>query len=126
MLNKIGGLARAIYIVLAIVTAFVPLGGFNVALTLVVLGLVAGLAIPPERLVLAMVAVIALPLIGTALAQIPTVGAQLHAVTTNLQLGVASAAATALAIFLYDRVIEGVTGLTGTGATSGTTAATAR
>ena len=42
MLTKISGLARALYIVLAIVTAFVALGAMDVALTLVVLGLIAG------------------------------------------------------------------------------------
>ena len=71
MLNKIGGLARAIYIVLAIVAGFVAMGGLNVALTLVVLGLISGLSMPRERLVLAMVAVVALPLIGAALSALP-------------------------------------------------------
>jgi hypothetical protein len=125
MMTKIGGLARALHIVLAIVAGFVALNMMNVPLVLVVLGLVAGLAMPRDRLVLAMLAVVALPMIGTALGQIPTVGAQLTAVMTNLQMGVAGSAATALAIFLYELVMEGVTGLTGSGAASGT-AATAR
>ena len=46
MLNKISGLARALYIVLAIVAGFVALGMMNVPLVLVVLGLIAGLAMP--------------------------------------------------------------------------------
>ena len=118
MLKKIGGLARALYIVLAIVAGFVALGMMNVALILVVLGLVAGLAVPRDRLILAMVAVVALPLIGAAVGNIPMIGAQLHAVMGNLALGVAGSAATALAIFLYELVMEGVTGLTGAGATA--------
>ena len=122
MLNKIGGLARALYIVLAIVAGFVALGGLNVALILVVLGLIAGLSMPRERLVLAMAAVIALPFIGTALAQIPAVGEQLNAVMGNLQLGIAGAAATALAMLMYELVMDGVMGLTGSGAAGGTTA----
>ena len=126
MLNKIGGLARAIYIVLAIVAGFVAMGGLNVALALVVLGLIAGLSMPRERLVLAMVAVVALPIIGTAMTQIPAVGAQLSAVMGNLALGVAGAAATALAIMMYELVMEGVMGLMGGGASSSSTAATAR
>ena len=89
MLKKIGGLARALYIVLAIVAGFVALGMMNVALILVVLGLVAGLAVPRDRLILAMVAVVALPLIGAALGNIPMIGAQLNAVMGNLALGVA-------------------------------------
>ena len=52
MLKKIGGLARALYIVLAIVAGFVALGAMDVALILVVLGLVAGLAVPRDRMVL--------------------------------------------------------------------------
>jgi hypothetical protein len=126
MLNKIGGLARALYIVLAIVAGFVAMGGLNVALILVVLGLIAGLSMPRERLVMAMVAVVALPMIGTALSTIPTIGTQLNAVMGNLQMGVAGAAASALAIMLYEFVMEGVMGLTGSGTTSSGTAAAAR
>lgn len=113
MLNKISGLARAIYIVLAIVAGFVALGMMNVALALVVLGLIAGLSMPKDRMVLAGVTVIALPIVGTALGHIPMVGAQLTAVAGNLQLGVAGALATAMAIFLYELVMDGVMGLTG-------------
>ncbi|HET6941841.1 MAG TPA: hypothetical protein VFH89_06740, partial [Sphingomicrobium sp.] len=60
-----------------------------------------------------------------ALSNIPTIGAQLNAVMTNLQMGVAASASTALAIFLYEMVIGGVTGLTGSGEAAGGTAATA-
>jgi hypothetical protein len=115
MLNKASGLARSLYIVLAIVAGFVALGGLNVALTLVVLGLVAGITMPRDRMVLAAATVIALPMVGTALANIPTVGAQLSAVMSNLQLGVAGALASAFAIFLYELTMDGVTGLTATG-----------
>ena len=112
MLNKASGLARSLYIVLAIVAGFVALGGLNVALTLVVLGLIAGITMPRDRMVLAAAIVIALPLVGTALANVPTIGGQLSAVMTNLQLGVAGALASAMAIFLYELTMEGVTGLT--------------
>lgn len=122
MLTKISGLARALYIVLAIVAGFVALGGLNVALGLVVLGLIAGISMPRERLVLAMVSIIALPLIGTALTQIPAIGDKLSAVMSNLALGVAGAAAMALAIFLYELVMEGVTGVVGGGSKSKATA----
>ena len=119
MLTKIGGLARAIYIILAIVAGFVALGGMNVALVLVVLGLIGGLAMPRDRMVLAAVSVVALPIVGTALANIPAIGENLSAVMTNLQMAVAGAFATALAMFLYDLVMDGVTGLTGAGSGSG-------
>lgn len=115
MLNKISGLARALYILLAIVAGFVALGPVNVALTLVVLGLVAGLSMPRERLVLSLAAIIALPVIGAALAAIPVVGAQLGAIANNLVIGVAGAAATAIAILLYELVMDGVMGMAGAG-----------
>ena len=124
MLTKIGGLARSLYILLAVIAGFVAMGGMNVALILVVLGLIAGLSMPRERMVLALATVIALPLIGTALGNIPAIGAQLGAVMANLQLGVAGAAATAMAILLYELTMEGVTGLVG-GGSAGSSRATA-
>jgi hypothetical protein len=123
MLMKIGGLARAIAIVLAIVAGFMALNMMNVPLTLVVLGLVAGLATAEDRLLMTTVTLIALPIVGTALTQIPTIGAQLNAVALNLQLAMAGALATAIAIRLYHLTMDGVTGLAG--ASSGGTAAAA-
>src|SRR5204863_2393052 len=101
MLMKIGGLARALAIVLAIVAGFVALNMMNVPLVLVILGLIAGLAMTEDRLVLSTVTLIALPLIGTALATIPTFGPQLAAVCGNLQMAIAGALATTIALRLY-------------------------
>lgn len=125
MLIKIGGLARALYILLAIVAGFIALGTMDIALVLVVLGLISGISLPRERLVLAVVSVIALPIIGAALGHIPTIGAKLTAVTANLQLGMAGAVATAMVIALYGLVMEGLTGLVDSGR-SGTPATAAR
>jgi hypothetical protein len=124
MLMKIGGLARAVYVILAVVAGFVALNMMNVPLVLVVLGLIAGLAMTRENMVLAAVTIVALPLVGGALGNIPAIGAQLAAVCGNLQLGVAGAFATALAIFLYHMVMDSLTGLAGAG--GGATAAAAR
>ena len=123
MLMKIGGLARAIAIVLAIVAGFVALNMMNVPLVLVALGLIAGLAMPEDRLVLTTVTLLALPVIGTALGNIPTVGAQLNAVCGNLVLAIAGSLATTIAIRLYHLTMDGVMGLTG--AAGGAKAATA-
>jgi len=123
MLTKIGGLARTLYILLAVIAGFVAMGGMNVALVLVVLGLISGISMPRDRLVLAMVAVVALPMIGAALGVIPAIGAQLGAVMGNLQAGVAGAAAMAMAIFLYELTMDGVTGIAGSGSVSRTRAA---
>jgi hypothetical protein len=118
MLKKIGGLSRAIAIVLAIVGAFVALTMMNLPLVLVVLGLIAGLAMPEDRLLAAMVMVLVLPIVGTALGQIPTIGAQLTGVCGNLQLATAGAVATALAVRFYHLLMDGVMGLTGAGGTA--------
>ena len=117
MLKKIGGLARALYILLAIVAGFIALGTLDVALALVALGLISGISMPKDRMVLAGVSIVALPMVGAALGHIPAIGAQLTAVAGNLAIGVAGAFATALAMLLYDLVMEGVMGLTGGGAT---------
>jgi len=116
MLKMISGLARALYILLAIVAGFVALGTMNIALILVVLGLIAGIAMQKENYVPAAATALALPIIGAALGQIPSIGAQLTAVCANLQMGVAGALASALAIVLYHLVMGGVMGMTGAGA----------
>ena len=113
MLMIIGGLARTLGILLAIVAAFVAIGTMNIPLLLVVLGLVAGLAMPEERLLLAMATVIALPIVGGALSQIPAIGAQLNAVALNLQMAMAGAVATAIAIKLFHLAMEGAMGVMG-------------
>ena len=123
MLTKIGGLARALAILLAIVAGFMALNMMNVPLVLVVLGLVAGLAMAEDRLLLSTVTLIALPIVGAALTHIPMVGAQLNAVALNVQMALAGGLATVIAIRLYHMTMDGVMGLAG-GAV-GTRAATA-
>ena len=123
MLMKLGGLARALYVILAIVAAFVAITMVNVPLLLVVLGIIAGLAMTRDNMVLAAVTIVALPMGGAALGNIPAIGAQLAAICGNLQLGVAGAFATALAIFLYQTIMATFTGMAGT---AGTPAAAAR
>jgi hypothetical protein len=122
---KIGGLARALAILLAIVAGFVALNMIDVPLVLLVLGLVAGLALTDERMVVNVALVIALPLVGAALAHIPTIGAQLNAVALNLQMAMAGAVATAVAIRMYHLTVGGLMGITGS-APAGTAAAAAR
>jgi len=74
-----------------------------------------------DRLVLTTVTLIALPVIGAALGNIPTVGAQLGAVCGNLALAIAGGLATTIAIRLYHMTMDGVTGMMG--AAGGTPAA---
>ena len=124
MLMKIGGLARALAIIVAIVAGFVALTMMNVPLVLVVLGLVAGLALPEERQIAAMLMVVVLPIVGTALTQVPTIGVQLNAVALNLQMATAGAVATAIAIRFYHLMIDGVMGLAGGGSAGAPAVAT--
>jgi hypothetical protein len=126
MLNKVSGLARSLYIVLAIVAGFVALGTMNIALVLVVLGLIAGLSLPMDRMVLAAVTIVVLPILGAALLNVPMIGAQLAAVMGYLQIGMAGAFAMAMVMVLYGLVMDGVTGLTGPEPASGRKAAAAR
>ena len=74
-------------------------------------------------MLLAGVVIVALPIVGAALGTIPSIGTQLGAICTNLQMGVAGAFATAMAIMLYELVMEGVMGMMGAGDSK--TAATA-
>jgi len=126
MMMKIGDIARTLYIVLAVVAGFVALGRVDVALVLVVLGLISGISMPDDRNVIAAVLVVALPLIGTALTHIPAIGAQLNGVALNLQAAMAGAVATAVAIRLAKLAMDGVTGLTASGAGAKPAAAAAR
>ena len=125
MLTKIGGLARALAILLAIIAGFMALNMMNVPLVLVVLGLIAGLAMPEDRLVLSTVTLVALPIIGTALTNIPTIGANLNGIALNIQMALAGSLATSVALRLYHMTMDGVMGLAG-GNGSRTAAAAAR
>jgi hypothetical protein len=111
MLNMVSGLARTLYIVLAIVAGFIAIPMMNLPLALVVLGLIAGITLPQDRYVIAAVTVIALPILGTAMANIPAIGEQLAAVMANLQLGMAGALVTAMLMRLYQLAVEGVPGM---------------
>ncbi len=122
MLKKVGGLARALAIILAIVGGFVALTMMNLPLVLVVLGLLAGLATTEDRLVLSTVTLIALPVVGAALGNIPAIGAQLSAVCGNLQIAMAGALATSIAMRLYHLTMEGVMGVAGGGSGTAATA----
>jgi hypothetical protein len=125
MLTKLSQLARTFYILLAIVAGFFVLGTMDIALILVVLGLVAGISLPKERMVLAAATIIVLPIVGSALLHIPMIGGQLNAITGNLQLAMAGSFATALLIALFGLAMEGVSGMSDSEPSEGRKAATA-
>jgi len=110
-MTKLTGLARALGILLAIVAGFVAIPGLNIALVLVALGLIAGITMPDERFIPTMLYVLVLPIVGTALGNIPTVGDKLAAVATGLALLAAGAVVTVIAMRLYGLVKDDLTAL---------------
>jgi hypothetical protein len=110
-MTKLSGLARALGILLAIIAGFVAIPTLNVALVLVVLGLIAGISTPDDRFITILLYVLVLPVIGTALGNIPTIGAQLGAVANGLAVLAAGAGATCVAMRLYKIAMGDVTGL---------------
>ena len=118
MVDKIAGLARLLATVIAIIAGaagLVAISSVSVALVLVVLGLIAGLKYRPEGMVGLLLVVIALPMVGAALGQIPQIGAQLNAIALNVQLAAAGVAATVIAMRLYNNSRDDVTGLASAG-----------
>lgn len=111
MLNKVGSLARALGVLLAIVAGFVTLGTMNTALVILVLGLIAGLCYTAEDIVRLGVLVLALPVVGMALGNIPEIGEKLGAVAGNVALAIAGALATTVVVRLYNLVKDDLTGL---------------
>lgn len=114
-MNKVAGLARALAILLAIVTGFVAIPGLDIALALVVLGLIAGIAYCGEDTARLVLTVLVLPVVATALANIPMIGEQLAAIAGNVALAGAGAAATAIAMRLYTLVKGDLGGLVAKG-----------
>ena len=102
MLGKVAGLARALAIILAVVAGFVAIPHLDVGLILVILGLIAGLGYCEDTITRLVLTVLVLPAVSVALGTIPAIGAQLGAAATNVALAAASAAATAIAIRLFN------------------------
>lgn len=111
MIGKVAGLARALGIILAVIAGFVGIPGLDVALILVVLGLIAGLIYTDETVTRLFLVLLVLPVVGAALTTIPAIGTQLGAVATNVALAAAGGAATVLAIRFYNFVKDGILGL---------------
>lgn len=111
MLCKVAGLARALAIILAVVAGFVTIPTLDVALVLVVLGLIAGLGYSEETATRLILTVLVLSLVGSALSTIPAIGGQLALVATNVAIAGAGAVATMLAIRLFNLVRSDLAGL---------------
>jgi hypothetical protein len=106
MLNKVSAAARIVGLLLAIVAGFMPGIGFDIAMVLIVLGLIAGITLPADRIMNVGVFVLVVPAIAAALAHLPAIGTQLGAVFGALALFAASSLATAIVLSLVTRVRE--------------------
>jgi hypothetical protein len=122
MVKSIAGLARLLATLLAIVAGFVAIPSLDVALALVVLGIIAGLGYAADQAGKLFLVVLVLPAVGTALATIPAIGAQLNAVALNVALAAAGVAATVIAMRLFNNSKDDVAGLSAMGGSSGATA----
>ena len=111
-MSKVTGLARTLGILLAVVTGFVAIPGLNVALVLVVLGLVSGITMEQDRFTSVALYVLVLPMVGAASSMLPMIGTQLSAVTGGLATVAAGALASAIALRLFAVVKGDLTGLT--------------
>jgi hypothetical protein len=112
MLNKVSSLARALAIILAVVAGFVAMGEMNTALILVVLGVISGITMARDDIMRIGVTVLVLPMVAAALGNIPALGEQLGAIANNVALAGAGALAAGIALSLFNRVKEDLTGLT--------------
>jgi len=103
MVQKIAGLARILATLLAIVAGVVALpDNINIPLVLVVLGLIAGVVYAAEDAGRLFLVVLVLPMVGAALGVIPEIGEKLNNVALNIALAAAGAAATVIALRLFN------------------------
>lgn len=109
MLNKVAGLARALAVILAIVAVFVAIP--NIALVLVLLGVIAGFAYGDDGIKLLVVTALALGFAGAAAGNIPEVGGHLTGILTNVGLAVGGALLTRVILRLYEVVAGDLKGL---------------
>jgi hypothetical protein len=112
-MEKFGGLAAAVGILLAIVAGVVNIPGLDVALIILLVGIVAGVTAPQDGAVRMFLAVLVFPAIGAVLAGVPVVGDYLEAIFGNLTVLAAGASATLIARRLYEMVVSGVKNLSG-------------
>lgn len=112
-MEKIGGLATALAVVLAVVTGFVAIPGFDAALIILVLGIVGGIAADQDGAVRMYLAVLVLPAVGAALMAIPAVGEYLNAIFNNLGVAAAGVSATLVVRKVIEVVMGTVSGLSG-------------
>jgi zinc transporter ZupT len=111
MLNKVSAVARLVGIALAVVAGFMPELGFDVGLALVVLGIVAGISMAADRYISVCATLLVLPGVASAVGMIPNIGSKLGAIAGGLALLIAGALASSIAITIFNRAKDDLTGL---------------
>lgn len=112
-MERFGGLAAALGILLAIVAGVINIPGLDVALVIVLLGIVGGVTAPQDNAVRMFLAVLVFPAVGAVLSGIPVVGGYLAAIFGHLTVLAAGVATSLIARRLYETVMGGVKGLSG-------------
>ncbi|MGQ7828538.1 hypothetical protein [Altererythrobacter sp. Z27] len=111
-MQKIGGIASTLAILLAIVAGVVNIPGLDVALVILVLAIIAGIWADQDNAVRMFLAVLVLPVVAAALASIPAVGGYLSAIFGNVAIAAAGVSASLIARRIYEMVMGTITGLT--------------
>ena len=111
-MQKIGGIASTLAILLAIVGGVVNIPGLDVALVILVLAIIAGIWADQDNAVRMFLAVLVLPVVAAALASIPAVGGYLSAIFGNVAIAAAGVSASLIARRIYEMVMGTITGLT--------------
>lgn len=109
-MEKVGGLATLLAVLLAIIAAFVAIPGVEAALIILILGIIGGIAADQDGAVRMFLAVLVLPVVGAALGSIPAIGEYLTAIFGNLAVAAAGVAATLIVRRLYDMTMGTVKG----------------
>lgn len=110
-MEKVTGIAGTLAIILAVVAGFVAIPGLDTGLLLLILGIVGGVTAAQDTAVRMFLAVLVLPVVGTALGGIPAVGEQLGAVFGNLATAAAGISASLVARRVYEMAMAGIKGL---------------
>jgi len=110
-MSKITGLAGALGMILAVIAGVVPIPGLDVALVLLVLGIVGGISMEQDAGVRVFLAVLTIPVIGAALGGVPAVGTNLNAIFGNVAMVATGAGATLVARRVYTMVMDNLKGL---------------
>lgn len=112
-MEKVSGLASVLAIVIAIVAGLVAIPAVDMNLVILVLGIIGGIAAAQDGAIRMYIAVLVLPVVGTALGGVPALGDYLTAIFGNLAVAAAGMSATLIVRRLIEMVMGAVGGLTG-------------